>query len=177
MNIKTIIISAVVIATAALTAQAQGLGTVRDINSYGEEYLLEMRAKEAMKRVQKEAEKQRMARIRAEQEKAAKAKQQKAENKSATAQTTDANAMPSYYYGREGKVLALSDRTAEALKGSSKDAKPAEAKPAAKQEAPKKASKKKGCFLKYLLPVGRFPGESWEDWNARMSSAASQPFK
>lgn len=182
MNIKNILISAAVVATVAAAAQAQGWGTVRDINSYGEEYLLEMRTKAAMQQVEKEAQKQHIAQLRAQQQKAQQAQQaQQQQPKEAAAQQAkpaqQAEAQtPSYYYGKEGKILALSDKTAEVLNGQAEPAgKQTAAKPKAKKSTEAK-SKKKTSFWRYLLP-GPMDGESWEAYNQRMSYAGSQPFK
>ena len=185
MNIKNILISAAVIATAAAAAQAQGWGTVRDINDFGKEYLLKKQTQTAMQKVEKEAQKQEIAYLRAQQKKAEQqaaeqAKQQQPKESSAQeakpAQQAQASQTPSYYYGREGKLLALSDKTAEVLDS---QAEPAGKQTAAKPEAKKSTEakpKKKVSIWRYFLP-GPMPGESWSAYNQRMSYAGSQPFK
>ncbi len=175
---KKIVIAVFAVATAAVAAQAQGLGTVRDINYFGQEYLQAQvkQAEAATKKVEAEIQRQHIAHLRAEQK-----KQQAAQQQAKSSEQAAQNQTPSYYYGREGKLLALSDRTAQVINGGATDQQSAGEKTAqstAKQAAPaKKAAKKKVSLWRYLLPGGRLPGESWEDYNTRMSSPASQPFK
>jgi len=195
---KKIVITVFAVTTAAVAVHAQGVA--RDFNTFAE-YAptiifgsadtqsgssTNKNLQAAMKKVEREIQKQHIAFLRAEQEKAEQA--QKPTNASAQAAQPVGKAaksegtqaqVPSYYYGREGKLLALSDKTAEVIKENSTETKQANTQSATskKETTVKKEEKEeKVSFWRYLLP-GRLPNESWESYNNRMSYAANQPFK
>ncbi len=67
---------------------------------------------------------------------------------------------PTYYYGREGKVLALGEVTERALKN---------------KKAPKKAEPAKestGNWFTRMMGFDKFEGESDTEWQARLQSMA-----
>lgn len=104
--------------------------------------------------------------------KAEKAKEQaqKAEEENAQAAAKPATAnggAPYYYYGREGKVMALSD----ALSGeNAKQAKPAKrARPAKKVKAEKKSD---GNWFTRLMGFAKYENETEEEWMSRLTAMA-----
>lgn len=177
---KKVVITTCAVVFTAVAAGAQGLGTVRDINSFGAEYLKgqnvvthstkKVQAKQVgklAKAVQQAAIKHnREAQARASEEKAAKVNQNKSSNSGWYV-----------YAGREGKMMALGEVFRE--RANAKEA----AKKQEKKNAPqvKKEAKKeqKGSWIGALFG-GRYPGESDEDYEYRLrlrSFPACQPFK
>jgi len=114
-----------------------------------------------------EQEQVRVARLAQEQaaqtEQTAKA-EEAAEQPAAQKPAAKPQGLPSYYYGREGHIMALSDATVEALK-----AEPAPAKPAKKAKAKKKSE---GCWFTRMMGFDKYENETEEEWQARLTSMA-----
>lgn len=183
---KRIIIAVLAVTAAAVTAQAQGVA--RDFNTFAQnaptvtltkadsvqtsEALAKKTAAAAAK-IEREVQRQRIAHLRAEEAKKQAAASAQAAGPATTADKQEGAQVPSYYYGREGKMLALGDKMAETVSDNSKSAQPAQTKTSANQT---KKTKEKVSFWRYILP-GPLPNESWSEYSKRMSYAGSQPFK
>lgn len=103
----------------------------------------------------------------------------KAAEKSGSVQSNKTDSSyPSYFYGREGHMMALGEVVAQKISAP-------KAKSAAKQapgQTAKKAApqKEEASLLKAIFLGGRFPGETEEQYKVRrqvQASPAGQPFK
>ena len=186
---KKVIIAVFAVATAAVAAQAQGVA--RDFNEFGRMYLNSVSPKKEdwlSKQIHKEIEKQDLAHARAMKKKADEAKKQESAAQAAQpAQTKKTETqVPSYYYGREGKLLALSDRAAQVVTDDQQAQPKQSANASNNQQAAKKPAEQKkeeetykGSFWGYL-GFGPYPGETREQYRLHLEStryASGQAFK
>ena len=181
---KKVIVTACVAVLAAAAAQAQSWGTAGDINRFGQEYLAKQKKSEQRlitqqadkqsRELAKEVERQALL---AKYKQAAKAK--KANNSCTSADKKESGSCPHYYYGREGKMMALSELTRQVA--SRKKAAKADKQQAARAEAaPKDTTEEEPSWWRAIFLGGRFPGETKEDYRARLSVQglpACMPFK
>lgn len=200
---KKVIITTCAVVFAAVAASAQGLGTVRDINGFGAEYLARQSKSARQQTIKKEQKQVGSLQKAIEQANVRHNRQmfvmgalgdaaqfvrytqtkpaEKTEKKAAPAAKPESaeqkgSSFSSYhpYMGREGKIMAMGDVFAERIKARKAARKQAkEAAPAAKKE------EKKGSWLGALFG-GRYPGESDEDYKHRLAMSsypACQPFK
>ena len=149
----------------------QSFGLAGDFNEFGQLYV--QNTQKAVAKVQREIEKQNIARLRAEQAKQEAAQAQQAAVPAPTAQAQQEVAMsgvPYYYYGPEGKILALSDQMAGTPTDNEASAKSAQAEQTSKKT---KAAPKilKGSRWGYI-GFGPLPNESEEDYMFRMQQIA-----
>ena len=134
---------------------AQGIGTVK---------LMNYEAKQYMKK-QKEQEKQKADTLEVALKKAVKKAELKAKVKE--------NKVPFYYYGCEGKIMALSDLTQRAIKNKKESKK--QFKKKEKQDTVQKVN-----WFRIIFLNGRYPGETDKEYRERLNSLglpANQPFK
>lgn len=184
---KKVIVTACVAVLAAAAAQAQSWGTAGDINRFGQEYLAKQKKSEQRlitqqadkqsRELAKEVERQALL---AKYKQAAEAK--KTNNGCTSADKKESGSCPHYYYGREGKMMALGELTHQ-LAAKRKAAK---AKAKANQ-APQKVDVvkedeegEKTSWWKAIFLGGPYPGESKESYRARLAVRgypANQPFK
>ncbi len=148
---KKVIVTTCVAVLAAVAAQAQGLGTVRDINGFGQEYLPSKKASAAAKRKQNNAEN-----VLAQ---AVKEIERKGLEEAKKAQATASAQAPAQ---NNNNTAVKADKAADK-----------------KSEQNKTANKKEGSWWKALFG-GRYPGESDEQYQDRLAMRtlpAAQPFK
>ena len=173
-------------AVSAVTAGAQGLGTVRDINGFGQEYLNRQKNKATQQRVSKE-KRQLGSLEKAIQQQAIKhyreagltaslnAEEKETQKTSAKkVEKARASSVNNYYAyaGREGKIMALGEFITKSRNK--------KAEPAAKSSQQEKEDSVKSSFWKGLLGVAPFPGERQEDYKLRLQNKgypSCQPFK
>ena len=184
---KKVIVTACVAVLAAAAAQAQSWGTAGDINRFGQEYLAKQKKSEQRliaqqadkqsRELAKEVERQALL---AKYKQAAKAK--KTNNGCTSADKKESAPCPHYYYGREGKMMALGELTHQlAAKRKAAKAK-AKANPAPKKVDVVKEEEDadEPSWWRAIFFGGRFPGESVENYRARLAVQGypcNQPFK
>ena len=181
---RKVIVAVCVGVLAAVAAQAQGLGTVRDINDFGRKYMESQKNKPAQRRVVTKVKGKTDRLTKVLERKALliqQEQQKKLTEKAAPAESTrvEKKSYPSYYYGREGKMMALSELTRQVA--SRKKAAKADKQQAARAEAaPKDTTEEEPSWWRAIFLGGRFPGETKEDYRARLSVQglpAYMPFK
>lgn len=134
---------------------AQGIGTVK---------LMNYEAKQYMKK-QEEQQKQKVDTLEVAIKKAAEKAKLKAKVKE--------NKVPFYYYGREGKIMVLSDLTQRAIKNKKESKK--QFKKKEKQDTVQKVN-----WFRIIFLNDRYPGETDKEYRERLNSLglpANQPFK
>ena len=171
---KKVIITVCVAFVAAAAAQAQGLGTVRDINSFGTEY---MKAPASThKRVERKENTQKDAFSKAFE------KQVLKKQREMYAQVNTEKAWQGDYHGTQTaatqKQAAKPTKKADS-KAATKEAQPSKRSEQQNEQANKPAKKEKGSWWGALFG-GRYPGESDESFRFRLEMRtypAAQPFK
>lgn len=184
---KKVIVTACVAVLAAAAAQAQSWGTAGDINRFGQEYLAKQKKSEQRlitqqadkqsRELAKEVERQALL---AKYKQAAKAK--KANNSCTSADKKESGSCPHYYYGREGKMMALGELTHQLVAKRKAAKAKAKANPAPKKVDVVKEDEEgeKTSWWKAIFLGGRYPGESKEAYRARLAVRGypcNQPFK
>ena len=164
---KKVIITACVAFVAAVAAQAQGVGTVKDINSFGTTY--------KAPKVEKKVTAQKDAFSKAVEKQVVK------KQREMYAQVNTERAWQGDYHGTQ--TAAAKKKAAQQAKeaGSQAEAKtqPSKRSEQKNTQANKPAKKEKGSWFGAIFG-GRYPGESDEDFRLRLearSYPAAMPFK
>ena len=174
---KKVIVAVSVAVFAAVAAQAQGMGTVRDINSFGQEYLKKQN-KPAQQKVVKQQKQKADAFSKAFEQQAVKKQRQMF----VMGALGDAALFAQYPMGAvTSNASASAGTNADSAQGRQGNAQAAS--PVAKQDVKPSDSKKteeKQSLLQKMFGIGRYSWESEADYKARLRSQGmpvNQPFK
>lgn len=176
-----IIVTACVAVLAAAAAQAQSWGTAGDINLFGQQYLESKKVQQKVDSVAKNVERQiLLAKVaqykQAVAQKAAAGEEDRQKEQRVAAKASDS--CPSYYCGREGKVIVLGELILDKI--ADKKAEKAEDVRQGEVEKATEPQDKKASLFKAVFLGGRYPWETEEDYRVRQSVRglpATQPFK
>ena len=178
---KKVIMTACVAVFAAVAAQAQGIGTVADINGFGKAFL----DKKAREQKLSRAEQARVDSFAFAAERAAKReaerkaflealKRSRGEKKAQSAEENEKKQVPSYYTGSTGAKMMVFVDSQKGRKEKQNSAKETDSAKVAEE------GEEETSWWRAIFFLGRFPGESKEDYRARLAVQgypANQPFK
>lgn len=175
---KKVIMTACVAVFAAVAAQAQGIGTVADINGFGKAYS----DKKAREQKLSGAEQARVESFALAAERAAfleALKRSRGEKKAQSAEGKEKEqaavaSCPSCYTGSTGAKMMLFADSQKGRKEKQNSAKETDSAKVAEE------GEEEPSWWRAIFFLGRFPGESKEDYRARLAVQgypANQPFK
>ena len=175
---KKVIMTACVAVFAAVAAQAQGIGTVADINGFGKAYS----DKKAREQKLSRAEQARVESFALAAERAAfleALKRSRGEKKAPSAEGKGKEqaavaSCPSCYTGSTGAKMMLFADSQKGRKEKQNSAKETDSAKVAEE------GEEEPSWWRAIFFLGRFPGESKEDYRARLAVQgypANQPFK
>ena len=175
---KKVIMTACVAVFAAVAAQAQGIGTVADINGFGKAYS----DKKAREQKLSGAEQARVESFALAAERAAFLEALKRSRGEKKAQSAEENKKeqpevapcPSYYTGSTGAKMMMFADSQKGRKEKQNSAKETDSAKVAEE------GEEEPSWWRAIFFLGRFPGESKEDYRARLAVQgypANQPFK